>query len=161
MADTAAGVSVMARKPATQPDAADLQTMMGQVSDAATHSQLRRGDRLEPPKPPGGAIDGPKSGGGALVGALLLWTILGSFTGQGRPKNNNSVSTPRTNPPASGAEDVSLPPRGNTPTTGWHGWPVDAPKPAIAPFDAVQAKQHQEEWAAYLKVPVEYTNSIA
>lgn len=44
--------------------------------------------------------------------------------------------------------------------TGWHGWPADAPKPAIAPFDAAQAKQHQEEWAAYLKVPVEYTNSI-
>jgi formylglycine-generating enzyme required for sulfatase activity/serine/threonine protein kinase/WD40 repeat protein len=45
-------------------------------------------------------------------------------------------------------------------TTGWHGWPADAPKPAIAPFDAVQAKKHQEEWAKYLKVPVEYTNSI-
>ncbi|MBX3449953.1 MAG: SUMF1/EgtB/PvdO family nonheme iron enzyme [Planctomycetaceae bacterium] len=43
---------------------------------------------------------------------------------------------------------------------GWHGWPADAPKPAIAPFDAEQAKKHQEEWAAYLKVPVEYTNSI-
>ena len=45
-------------------------------------------------------------------------------------------------------------------TTGWHGWPADAPKPAIAPFDTIQAKQHQEEWAKYLKVPVEYTNSI-
>lgn len=43
---------------------------------------------------------------------------------------------------------------------GWHGWPADAPKPAIAPFDAAQAKKHQEAWAAYLKVPVEYTNSI-
>ena len=41
------------------------------------------------------------------------------------------------------------------PTTGWHGWPADAPKPAIAPFDATQAKKHQEEWAAYLTVPVE------
>ncbi len=44
--------------------------------------------------------------------------------------------------------------------TGWHGWPTDAPDPAIAPFDAEQATRHQEEWAAYLKVPVEYTNSI-
>ncbi len=43
---------------------------------------------------------------------------------------------------------------------GWHGWPADAPKPAIAPFDAAQAKRHQEAWAAYLKIPVEYTNSI-
>lgn len=44
--------------------------------------------------------------------------------------------------------------------TGWHGWPADAPHPAVAPFDAKQATRHQEEWAAYLKVPVEYTNSI-
>ena len=54
------------------------------------------------------------------------------------------------------------PPAGNASTTatGWHGWPADAPKPAIAPFDAAQAKKHQEEWATYLKVPVEYTNTI-
>ncbi len=44
--------------------------------------------------------------------------------------------------------------------TGWHGWPADAPPPAIAPFDAAQAKKHQQAWAAYLKLPVEYTNSI-
>ena len=44
--------------------------------------------------------------------------------------------------------------------TGWQGWPADAPAPAISPFDAAQAKQHQEEWAAYLKLPVEYTNSL-
>jgi formylglycine-generating enzyme required for sulfatase activity len=44
--------------------------------------------------------------------------------------------------------------------TGWHGWPADAPAPAIAPFNAEQAKQHQEAWAKYLNVPVEHTNSI-
>lgn len=44
--------------------------------------------------------------------------------------------------------------------TGWHGWPDDTPPPAIAPFDAEQAKNHQEAWAKYLGVPVEYTNSI-
>ncbi len=43
---------------------------------------------------------------------------------------------------------------------GWHGWPADAPKPAIAPFDAEQAQHHQEAWAKYLGVPVEYTNSL-
>jgi formylglycine-generating enzyme required for sulfatase activity/serine/threonine protein kinase len=51
----------------------------------------------------------------------------------------------------------------STPTAasaGWHGWPVDAPPPAIAPFDADQAKTHQEAWAKYLGVPVEYINSI-
>ncbi len=45
-------------------------------------------------------------------------------------------------------------------STGWHGWPADAPAPAIAPFDADQAKAHQESWAKYLGVPVEYENSI-
>ncbi|MGE0609520.1 MAG: formylglycine-generating enzyme family protein, partial [Pirellulales bacterium] len=44
--------------------------------------------------------------------------------------------------------------------SGWHGWPADAPRPAIAPFDALQARKHQEEWAAHLGLPVEYTNSI-
>ena len=43
---------------------------------------------------------------------------------------------------------------------GWHGWPDDAPPPAIAPFDAAQAKAHQAAWAEYLKVPVEYENSL-
>ena len=47
-----------------------------------------------------------------------------------------------------------------TNATGWHGWPADAPRPAIAPFDAEQAKQHQAAWAKYLGVPVEYTNSL-
>jgi WD40 repeat protein/formylglycine-generating enzyme required for sulfatase activity len=35
-----------------------------------------------------------------------------------------------------------------------------APPPAIAPFDAKKAKEHQEAWAKYLGVPVEMTNSI-
>ena len=39
-------------------------------------------------------------------------------------------------------------------------WPADAPKPAIAPFNAEQAKKYQEDWAKYLNVPVEHTNSI-
>ena len=38
--------------------------------------------------------------------------------------------------------------------------PADAPSPAVAPFDTAQAKAHQEAWAKYLGVPVEYTNSI-
>lgn len=39
-------------------------------------------------------------------------------------------------------------------------WPADAPPPAVAPFDAEQAKQHQQAWAKYLGVPVEYTNTL-
>jgi serine/threonine protein kinase/formylglycine-generating enzyme required for sulfatase activity len=45
-------------------------------------------------------------------------------------------------------------------TGAWGLWPADAPPPAIAPFNAEQAKQHQDVWAEYLNVPVEYTNSI-
>jgi formylglycine-generating enzyme required for sulfatase activity len=48
----------------------------------------------------------------------------------------------------------------NAQAAGWHGWPADAPPPARAPFDAEQAKEHQEDWAKYLNVRVEYTNSI-
>jgi len=42
----------------------------------------------------------------------------------------------------------------------WHGWPAGAPVPAVAPFHSVQAKKHQEDWAAFLKVPVNYTNVL-
>jgi serine/threonine protein kinase/formylglycine-generating enzyme required for sulfatase activity/Leucine-rich repeat (LRR) protein len=45
-------------------------------------------------------------------------------------------------------------------STGWQGWPSDAPAPAIAPFDAVQARKHQQAWADYLHLPREYTNRI-
>lgn len=38
--------------------------------------------------------------------------------------------------------------------------PNDAPPPAIFPFDAAQARRHQEAWAKYLGVPVEQTNSL-
>ncbi|HVA51322.1 MAG TPA: bifunctional serine/threonine-protein kinase/formylglycine-generating enzyme family protein [Pirellulales bacterium] len=51
-------------------------------------------------------------------------------------------------------------PRSSRTAPGWHGWPADAPAPAIAPFDAAQAKKHQQAWADYLKLPVEHTNSI-
>jgi formylglycine-generating enzyme required for sulfatase activity/serine/threonine protein kinase len=38
--------------------------------------------------------------------------------------------------------------------------PDQAPPPAIAPFDAAQAKEHQAAWAKHLGVSVETTNSI-
>jgi eukaryotic-like serine/threonine-protein kinase len=41
-----------------------------------------------------------------------------------------------------------------------HPWPADAPPLPIAPFDAEQAKQHQQAWADYLGAPVEIGNSI-
>ncbi len=50
--------------------------------------------------------------------------------------------------------------RPEQPNADWTGWPKDAPPPAIARFDAEQAKQHQAAWAKHLGVRVEYTNSI-
>lgn len=47
-----------------------------------------------------------------------------------------------------------------TVATTWHNWPADAPAPAIAPFDAKQARSHQEAWAKYLGVPVEKEVSL-
>jgi eukaryotic-like serine/threonine-protein kinase len=78
-----------------------------------------------------------------------------------RGKNNNADL-------ASGARETSGTPSEisnsksqiSNPAPGWHGWPADAPPPAIAPFNAEQARQHQEAWAKYLQIDVEYTNSI-
>jgi serine/threonine protein kinase/formylglycine-generating enzyme required for sulfatase activity len=38
--------------------------------------------------------------------------------------------------------------------------PAGAPPPAVAPFDAQKAKEHQAAWAGYVGTPVEITNSI-
>jgi formylglycine-generating enzyme required for sulfatase activity/serine/threonine protein kinase len=45
---------------------------------------------------------------------------------------------------------VTKPPR-----TDSFQWPADAAPPAIAPFDADQARAHQQAWAKYLGVPME------
>ncbi|HVK09437.1 MAG TPA: SUMF1/EgtB/PvdO family nonheme iron enzyme [Gemmataceae bacterium] len=45
-------------------------------------------------------------------------------------------------------------------TPSWHGWPADAPPPAIAPFGLAKAKELQVTWAKHLGVPVEFSNSI-
>ncbi|MCB9873619.1 MAG: SUMF1/EgtB/PvdO family nonheme iron enzyme [Planctomycetaceae bacterium] len=41
-----------------------------------------------------------------------------------------------------------------------HVWPKNQPAPAIAPFNAEQARDYQEAWAKHLGVEVETTNSI-
>ncbi|HUT93602.1 MAG TPA: bifunctional serine/threonine-protein kinase/formylglycine-generating enzyme family protein [Thermoguttaceae bacterium] len=38
--------------------------------------------------------------------------------------------------------------------------PANRPPLAVAPFDAEQAKRHQQAWADYLGVPVEWANSL-
>jgi len=44
--------------------------------------------------------------------------------------------------------------------TDWQGWPADAPPPAIAPFNAEQAKAYQQAWANHIGVPVTLENSL-
>jgi len=40
------------------------------------------------------------------------------------------------------------------------GMTRNAPPPAVAPFDANQAKAHQQAWADHLGLPIEYENSL-
>ncbi len=92
--------------------------------------------------------------GGCLLIALGIWVII-------RDKDGNEVA--RVKVPKGGRAEVIAedePDQGANKKTGWHGWPAEAPKPAIAPFDAEQAKKYQREWAEYLGVPVEYENSL-
>jgi formylglycine-generating enzyme required for sulfatase activity len=49
---------------------------------------------------------------------------------------------------------------GGPPLGATAGLASSAPPVAIAPFDATQAKAHQEAWAKHLGVPVEQSNSI-
>ncbi len=56
---------------------------------------------------------------------------------------------------------TSVPPKRDRPSATnakasgkvWHGWPANAPPPAVAPFDADQARRHQDAWATYLGEP--------
>jgi len=83
-----------------------------------------------------------------------------SFTQKFRVKAGaTQIITVRLEPTGPANTDVMAPAKTSA-SSGWHGWPADAPPPAIAPFDAEQARQHQEAWAKYLNVDVEYTNSI-
>jgi formylglycine-generating enzyme required for sulfatase activity len=59
------------------------------------------------------------------------------------------------------SEEPSVPatPSSAKPAPPWT-LPAGAPAPAIAPFDAARAKEHQEAWGKHLGVPVEMENSI-
>jgi formylglycine-generating enzyme required for sulfatase activity len=93
--------------------------------------------------------------GGGVAAIMLLFAFVYLVLPSPRTKQNATgdptirkdlltISTPADTPVPSASQD---------PTS-------DGPRPAIAPFDANQARLHQEAWARYLGVPVEYTNSI-
>jgi formylglycine-generating enzyme required for sulfatase activity/WD40 repeat protein len=75
------------------------------------------------------------------------------------PKQAQSPPTGDPTPLPVAAVDDPWPQFDPAPLPAWE-LPKGAPKPALAPFDAKQAKQHQEEWAAYLKTKAVLTNSI-
>jgi formylglycine-generating enzyme required for sulfatase activity len=91
------------------------------------------------------------AGGGGIVALLLLMWLFGSDGTDTKDPGNKSTTTTlgnqqKTQPTAS---NETLPAK-----------VVVAPTLAVAPFDAAQAKAHQQFWSKYLGVPVEYTNSI-
>jgi len=59
-----------------------------------------------------------------------------------------------------GLASASIQETGEAPTTPVVTQAGGTPPLAIAPFDAAQAKKHQQAWAKHLGVPVEMTNSI-
>ncbi len=86
---------------------------------------------------------------GALLIAALAWSLVGN---QSRRSIDDKA--------AIATRDASANRKGDLAAKAWHGWPIAAPPPAIAPFDAARAAKHQKAWAEFLDVPEEYTNTI-
>ena len=104
-----------------------------------------------PPQGTGGKRWLAAAGAGAL---MLLAGIIITIT----RKDGTTTTVKVPVPESSKVEIVTDDPLAVT--TGWHGWSVEAPPAAIAPFPAEKAREHQEAWARYLKIPVESTNSL-
>ena len=80
--------------------------------------------------------------------ALLVGVVLAVVFSRGRDPRPMDLDLTATNPSARPQPE------------GISHDAAKAPPRAIAPFNADQAKQHQELWAKHLGVPVEFTNSI-
>ena len=86
-----------------------------------------------------------------LVADSLIATSGGKVLGEksvGRRTISTSTTGGNSASPTSRTPSASPPPN------------TSAPPSAVAPFDAQQARGHQEAWAKYLGVPVEFTNSL-
>ena len=83
--------------------------------------------------------------------------VVGSGTTAGSP-TTKTPPTAKSPPTTEPSKDT------RKPATDWlPAWklPPGAPPPAVAPFDAATARQHQQKWAEFLKVPVEQPNSLS
>ena len=87
---------------------------------------------------------------GGAIAMLLIMMLFGSGEETKEPANQSTNTTP-------GNQQKTQPTANNEPAPDKV---AVAPPPAVAPFDAAEAKAHQAAWAKYLGVPVEYTNSI-
>jgi formylglycine-generating enzyme required for sulfatase activity len=92
----------------------------------------------------------PAAAGGIVVLLLLMWLFGSGGTDTSDLGHNTTTTTlgnqQKTQPTASNqTSPVKV---------------IVAPTLAVAPFDAAQAKAHQQAWSKYLGVPVEFTNSI-
>ncbi len=108
----------------------------------------------------------PAGAGGLLLICLAVWVVIrdeaGKEVARVRLPEGGSVSRePDTPAPRSGLPvDRQVPRTRGAGADGAWSLPPGAPPPAIAPFDAAQAKAHQAAWAQCLGVPVEMENSI-
>ncbi len=136
----------------------NLQPALGSLSDAGLTDFLKEismgGPKSVLPKKPSGPLFGKDKKklvliGGGILGVLVLLLVVVISLG----------ITNRTRVEEGGDKSIAAK-EGPDSAERWQNWPADAPPPAIAPFSAKQAKKHQEDWAVYLKVPVEYENSI-
>ena len=155
---------IKGKKPASSDPTIDMS--VGPASNQSppqppTVPQFTAFDQLTPVSRPARPPVPPRSKTLAALGGLGAVLLLGVIliTIKNRDGSTTKIEVDE-------SSEINISRKGDTETspsgtrTGWHGWPANAPKPAIAPFDAAQAKRHQEEWAKYLNVPVEYTNSI-
>jgi formylglycine-generating enzyme required for sulfatase activity len=87
---------------------------------------------------------------------------MGPSNDAAQPPGGSTANKPSPAPPAPNPQSPIPPPAvgGLVGADGKWQLPPGAPFPAVAPFDAAKAKEHQEGWAKHLRVPVEITNSI-
>jgi len=106
--------------------------------------------------------------GGLLVILLGIWVVVRDKDGKEVARipvpegGSVTVEMAAKNEAAKPAKSGDKAPQSKTAAAPLPAWnlPPGSPPPAIAPFDAVKAKEHQGAWAKYLGVDVESENSI-
>jgi formylglycine-generating enzyme required for sulfatase activity/serine/threonine protein kinase len=105
--------------------------------------------------------------GGLLLILLGIWVVVRDKEGKevARVRLPEGGSVTQDEDPRDQAKPGTSSPRPGTPGRGVGGegsWklPPGSPPPAIAPFDAKKAKEHQAAWAKHLGVQVEMENSL-